>query len=293
MIYNVNKIENWFDDFTSCKNKFVNTYFDDYQDSYIRTCGDDIVRKMKSQLDNHYNKIKRIYDRINSHWNNYLNDLKNIDNCIAGTARPSSVNASAASAKLSALPNLRVYESDLTTKIESVSASIGTVSFLGWSEDKTLDENLKNSFEVLYSTGAVVTTSVVSGVFGLVEDLGDGILLLGTQVVTGAATWIFGEEEWAVSAQNTMMDAISYDVVGEINKQFYENTTSNMLGAIKAKFLSEFELALLPVEEQRKIAQLHLLAKRESQLLRQLAEEKEKYYTGLLDKAYQHIKRGK
>lgn len=79
----------------------------------------------------------------------------------------------------------------------------------------------------------------------------------------------------------------------QVKQQFYENTTSNMLGAIKAKFLSEFELALLPVEEQRKIAQLHLLAKRESQLLRQLADEKDKYYTGLLDKAYQRVKRGK
>lgn len=78
-----------------------------------------------------------------------------------------------------------------------------------------------------------------------------------------------------------------------VKQQFYENTTSNMLGAIKAKFLTEFEFELLPVEEQRKIAQLHLLAKRESRLLRQLAEEKEKYYTGLLDKAYQRVKRGK
>ena len=79
----------------------------------------------------------------------------------------------------------------------------------------------------------------------------------------------------------------------QVRQQFYENTTSNMLGAIKAKFLAEFEFELLPVEEQRKIARLHLLAKRESRLLRQLAEEKEKYYTGLLDKAYQRVKRGK
>ena len=78
-----------------------------------------------------------------------------------------------------------------------------------------------------------------------------------------------------------------------VKQQFYENTTSNMLGAIKAKVRADFELELLPVEEQRKIARLHLLAKRESQLLRQLAEEKKKYYTGLLDKAYQRVKRGK
>ena len=78
-----------------------------------------------------------------------------------------------------------------------------------------------------------------------------------------------------------------------VKKEFYENATSNMLGAIKAKFLSEFEFALPPLEEQHKIAQLHLLAKHESRLLRQLADEKEKYYAGLLDKTYQLVKRGK
>ena len=40
--------------------------------------------------------------------------------------------------------------------------------------------------------------------------------------------------------------------------------TSNMLGAVKARFLADFELAILPVEDQRKIAQLNLLAKKEN-----------------------------
>ena len=74
---------------------------------------------------------------------------------------------------------------------------------------------------------------------------------------------------------------------------FYENATSNMLGAVKARFLADFELVLLSEEDQCKISQFNLLAKRERQLLRMLAEEKEKYYAGVLNQAYKRAKKGK
>lgn len=78
----------------------------------------------------------------------------------------------------------------------------------------------------------------------------------------------------------------------KVKRKIYENTTSNMLGAVKAKFLTDFELTVLPVEEQHKIAQLNLLVKKESQLLKELADEKEKLYSSLLDQAYKRAKRG-
>lgn len=79
----------------------------------------------------------------------------------------------------------------------------------------------------------------------------------------------------------------------KVKRKIYENTTSNMLGAVKAKFLTDFELTILPVEDQYKIAQLNLLAKKERQLLKELATEKEKLYSCLLDQAYKRAKRGK
>ena len=66
-----------------------------------------------------------------------------------------------------------------------------------------------------------------------------------------------------------------------------------MLGAVKAKFLMDLELTVLPVEDQHKIAWLNLLAKKESRLLKALAAEKEKLYSGLLDYTYKRAKRGK
>lgn len=79
----------------------------------------------------------------------------------------------------------------------------------------------------------------------------------------------------------------------KVKRKIYENTTSNMLGAVKAKFFMDFELTLLPTEIQRKIAQLNLLAKKESQLLKELAEEKEKLYSCLMNQAYKRAKKGK
>lgn len=79
----------------------------------------------------------------------------------------------------------------------------------------------------------------------------------------------------------------------KVKRKIYENTTSNMLGAVKAKFLTDFELTLLPLEDQYKIAQLNLLAKKENQLLKELATEKEKLYSCLLDQAYKRAKKGK
>ena len=70
----------------------------------------------------------------------------------------------------------------------------------------------------------------------------------------------------------------------KVKRKVYENTTSNMLGAVTAKFLTDFELTLLPLEDQYKIAQLNLLAKKENQLLKELATEKEKLYSYFLSK---------
>lgn len=78
----------------------------------------------------------------------------------------------------------------------------------------------------------------------------------------------------------------------KIKRKIYENATSNMLGAVNAKFLADFELAILSVEDQRKIAQFNLMAKRERQLLRMLADEKQKYYVGVLNQAYKRAKKG-
>ncbi len=69
-------------------------------------------------------------------------------------------------------------------------------------------------------------------------------------------------------------------------KQVYRNATRNILGTIQAQCLSELEIVLPPIEEQRKIAKFNALAQREIRLLRQLITAKEQLRTQLLETMY-------
>lgn len=78
----------------------------------------------------------------------------------------------------------------------------------------------------------------------------------------------------------------------KVKRQIFENTSSNMLGAIKPKFFADFEIDLLPMEDQKKIAALNKLARRERFLLTALAREKEKYYATVIDRLQDKMIRG-
>lgn len=78
----------------------------------------------------------------------------------------------------------------------------------------------------------------------------------------------------------------------KIKRSIYENTSSNMLGAIKAKYFSDFEVPSLPIAKQQQIAVMNELALKETKLLRQLADEKERYYSLLIDRVYKEMERG-
>ena len=48
-----------------------------------------------------------------------------------------------------------------------------------------------------------------------------------------------------------------------VKQAIYENSTSNMLGAVKAKFFSDFIVKPIDLSDQKRIADLNRLAKRE------------------------------
>ena len=74
-------------------------------------------------------------------------------------------------------------------------------------------------------------------------------------------------------------------------KKIYESATSNMLGAVNAKYYANLDLTLLPIDEQRKIAELNQLARQETQLLHRLADEKAKYYAEMIDAIQRNMRR--
>ena len=79
----------------------------------------------------------------------------------------------------------------------------------------------------------------------------------------------------------------------KVKRQIFENTSSNMLGAVKPSYFNEFEVCKLSLSDQQKIATMNHLARKETRLLNQLAKEKEKYYTFLIDEAQKEMRRGR
>ena len=77
----------------------------------------------------------------------------------------------------------------------------------------------------------------------------------------------------------------------KVKRQIYENATSNMLGAVRATWFATFEIPPLSLEEQRKVAALYALAKREIQALARLTAEKEKYYASLTEKLHDSMRK--
>lgn len=77
----------------------------------------------------------------------------------------------------------------------------------------------------------------------------------------------------------------------DIKRKIYENSSSNMLSAVRPTFFAELEVLLLPLADQEKIAKLNLLAKQEIQLLKKLADEKERYYVAVIEHAQKDMRR--
>lgn len=220
--YNVSKIEGWLKDFTSAKDKFTNTYYSDYKNSYIRSCNDSAVITMRNKLNQHYDRINRINKRIKDVWDDFLYDLKAIDNRLAGGK--GSTNDSAVASKLSKLPTLKEYKATLKTRINSASAVVGTVDKIGWAEDKDLGSNLQSVLDRTEATITVAGTAVIEGI----GNFGEGLMDLCSPIVTEGYcqfNLMFNEdftEETAEEARQNSRDFVAKEHV----KTFFEDAYS-------------------------------------------------------------------
>ena len=77
--------------------------------------------------------------------------------------------------------------------------------------------------------------------------------------------------------------------IQKMKNHMFENSTGNMLGAIKASFFNDIDIKLISLEEQKRIAEINSMAKREVYLLRRLAEEKEKYYSAMVEELVERL----
>ena len=77
----------------------------------------------------------------------------------------------------------------------------------------------------------------------------------------------------------------------DIKKKIYESSSGNMLSAVRPTFFAELEILPLTLADQEKVAKLNLLAKGEIQLLKKLADEKERYYAAVIDRVQKSMRR--
>jgi restriction endonuclease S subunit len=75
-------------------------------------------------------------------------------------------------------------------------------------------------------------------------------------------------------------------------RQIFDGAATNMLDGIKPRCFAEIDIDLLPIEQQYAISSLSKLAQRETQLLCDLAAEKNRYYDYMINKMYNEMKRG-
>ena len=78
----------------------------------------------------------------------------------------------------------------------------------------------------------------------------------------------------------------------KVRQQIYENTTGNMLSGVKPSYFNDFKVDNLPIEKQKKVAELNETARYEVKLLTELAAMKEKYYAHIIDRTQKEMKRG-
>ena len=72
-----------------------------------------------------------------------------------------------------------------------------------------------------------------------------------------------------------------------------QNVSSIMIGTVKPASYAEMEIELLTLEEQRKISDMNMLAKKEIHLLNRLMGQKELYYKEAIEKVHKEMRRRK
>ena len=228
-VYNVEKISSWLDKFSNAKTAY-NKDYSKYKGTYIYTTTESTVNRIKQDLSKNYDRIQKIYKNIYNQWNNYLNDLKATDNYLAGAGSSGAIKASSVSSRLSKLPKLKEYHAGAYEKLSAVNAKLGTIKTVGWTDGKTIDENLSNVMAKTGATISVAAVSIVEGVGIFAEGLVDCAALVAGGVGT-ALNYTYGFFANDLDSSDELNELMWKDVRAFVSKEhvktafdsFYEN----------------------------------------------------------------------
>ena len=172
---NVSLLKSYENDFESEMKNFNNKTYTTFLSSYLNNCSDPYVNKMKGQLEDIYNKIKKGYSNINNWWDDYNTNIESLENYLSDSGGLGAISESSIRNSANNLPNLKKYNLDYAGIIP---ASISSMSYSTVFVNNVTSKNVANRMDnVLESTGA---------------SKGDN----SSSLLEKFANWITDEETW-------------------------------------------------------------------------------------------------
>ncbi len=176
-IYDVNKIEDSYNDFIKCKEQFKNKEYDDFNSSYFCNCGETVIVRLRNKIKNIYSNINTGYSNIDKFWNEYIDDIKTTENSLQnGTNTSKGSNVSSILSKLNGFE--LAYDSfSISDTIKAYAAKNNVISSVETFIDDPI-EGTKNLIKRTSATCINTTAAFYFGAMGFAEKLVDGAYIL-------------------------------------------------------------------------------------------------------------------
>lgn len=236
-VYNVNHIENLYDDFISCKKNFSNDY-SDIKSSYIYTSTTSSMKSLEKKLDALYSKIQTGYKNIDTYWASFINDVKKTEGYLKGSNGTGSIKESAIVSAINKLPKLDTYDAkfsdwfntlgamwekadeSFTAKVEEGRETVAKLE-QGWEDWLVLlEEDPKRALKEGGATVVVTATTIISGIYDLAETLVDGYVYIRAEC-SSAILDVLGFEEKAMEVKTEAANFIQTSYVDKVNDALY------------------------------------------------------------------------
>ena len=181
---NVSMLKSYEKDFKTELNNFNNKTYTTFSSSYLKNCSDAYVRRMSSELQTLYDKIKKGYQNIDKWWVDYNANVEGLENFLSDNGSVGAISESSIRNSANQLPNLKKYNLKFAGIIPAsmVGASYNTV-FANNAVVSTVDP-----FSSLYSDYRVseVNASEVVNNDNIVDQIDEAISTASASVVSWA-----------------------------------------------------------------------------------------------------------